>query len=224
MAKTLTAVNDDEYPAEQGTVGSIPNELTNGMPSHDDIRMAVNEMLALIEVRKAHNAKISTFRKGLKAKGFTLGVLDAQIKLLDWSPEEIKKNYAERDWYAEAMRFPVGSQLELYGTDATPDPVREQLRWRNIGFKDGLAGRGWADQPPEGCAFDCVQSYGEGHEEGQATVRRAFELRLAQNAAASANDPAGEDDDDQTDIEDIANDDDIGAREIEGRLNEDEAA
>jgi hypothetical protein len=199
MAKTLQAV-DDDYEPIQGTVGSIPNEPGNGMPSHDDIRMAVNEMLALIESRKAINAKISTFRKGLKAKGFTLGVLDAQIKLLDWSPEDIKKNYAERDWYAEAMRFPIGSQLELYGTDATPDPVREQLRWRNIGFKDGLAGRGWADQPPEGCGFDCTQSYGEGHEEGQATVRRAFETRLtAANLSAS-------DDDGQADIEDAAND------------------
>ncbi len=208
MAAKLKAVPDnDDYPAEQGTVGSIPNEPSNGMPSHDDIRMAVNEMLTLIETRKAINAKIGTFRKGLKAKGFTLGVLDAHIKLLDWSPEDIKKNYAERDWYAEAMRFPIGSQLELYGTDATPDPVKEQLRWRNIGFKDGLAGRGWADQPPEGCAFDCVQSYGEGHEEGQATVRRAFELRLAQNAAAAANEPAP-DDEDQIDVEDIiANDD-----------------
>lgn len=208
MARTLKAVPDnDDYPAEQGTVGSIPNEPSNGMPSHDDIRMAVNEMLVLIETRKAINAKIGTFRKGLKAKGFTLGVLDAHIKLLDWSPEDIKKNYAERDWYAEAMRFPIGSQLELYGTDATPDPVKEQLRWRNIGFKDGLAGRGWADQPPEGCAFDCVQSYGEGHEEGQATVRRAFELRLAQNAAASANEPAP-DDEGLTNVEAaIANDD-----------------
>lgn len=209
MAKTLKAVNDDDYPAEQGTVGSIPNEPSNGMPSHDDIRMAVNEMLVLIETRKAINAKIGTFRKGLKAKGFTLGVLDAHIKLLDWSPEDIKKNYAERDWYAEAMRFPIGSQLELYGTDATPDPVKEQLRWRNIGFKDGLAGRGWADQPPEGCAFDCVQSYGEGHEEGQATVRRAFELRLAQNAAAAANAPAP-DEEGQIDVEGvIANDDGV---------------
>jgi hypothetical protein len=199
MAKPLKAVESgDDYEAIQGTVGSIPNEPNNGMPSHDEIRMAVNEMLTLIEARKAHNAKISTFRKGLKAKGFTLGVLDAHIKLLDWSPEDIKKNYAERDWYAEAMRFPIGSQLELYGTDATPDPVREQLRWRNIGFKDGLAGKGWADQPPEECGFDCVQSYGEGHEEGQATVRRAFAARVErQNAAAGdapADEPANDDD------------------------------
>lgn len=201
MAKTLQAAEPggDDYEPIQGTVGSIPNEPDNGMPSHDAIRMAVHEMLAFIEKRKALNAQISSFRKGLKAQGITLGVLDAQIRLLEWTPEEVKHHYAERDWYAEAMRFPIGAQLELYGTDATPDPVKEQLRWRNIGFKDGLAGRGWADQPPEECGHDCHQSYGEGHEEGQATVRRAFASRVERANANAAQ--AGEGD------EQAANDD-----------------
>jgi len=97
------------------------------------------------------------------------------------------------------MSQPIGSQLELYGTDATPDPVREQLKWRNIGFRDGLAGKGWANEAPKECPYDCIQSYGEGHEEGQATVRRAFAARLAQAPVAE--------DDDQIDIEDAANDD-----------------
>ncbi|CAN7171976.1 hypothetical protein [Brevundimonas sp. LjRoot202] len=198
MAKKLEAApSGDEYPAEQGTIGSIPNEPDNGMPSHDDIRMAANEMVSWNEKRAALNAQISAFRKGLKAKGITLGVLDEQVRMLDWTPEEIKKHYAERDWFAEAMRYPIGSQLELYGTDATPDPVKEQLRWRNIGFKDGLAGRGWADQPPKECPHECHQSYGEGHEEGQATVRRAFEARLT---------AANLQPEDQTDLEDAAND------------------
>jgi len=200
MAKKLEAApSGDEYPAEQGTIGSIPNEPDNGMPSHDDIRMAANEMVAWNEKRAALNAQISAFRKGLKAKGITLGVLDEQVRMLDWTPEEIKKHYAERDWFAEAMRYPIGSQLELYGTDATPDPVKEQLRWRNIGFKDGLAGRGWANEAPKECPSDCVQSYGEGHEEGQATVRRAFEARIT----AANLEPV---EDEQTDLEDAAND------------------
>ena len=201
--------NDNEgYEPIQGTVGSIPNEPESGLPSHDDIRMAANEMLAFIEQRKALNAKIGTFRKGLKAKGITLGVLDEQVRLLEWTPEEVKQFYAERDWYAEAMRHPIGSQLELYGTDATPDPVREQLKWRNIGFKDGVAGRGWANEPPKECPVTSCQSYGEGHEEGQATVRRAFQARMEQaNATAAAARAAQEDDDGQIDIEDAANDD-----------------
>lgn len=197
---------DDEYPAVQGTVGSIPNEPPeNGFPSHAEIQMAVNEQLSWNEKRKKLNAEISTFRKGLKAKGITLGTLDDKVRQLEWTPEEVKKHHDEQDWYAEAMRQPVGAQLELYGTDATPDPVRQQLRWRNIGFKDGIAGRGWADEPPKECPHDCHQSYGEGHEEGQATVRRSFEVRLAAAAAESANEgPASGEDDGQIDIEEVA--------------------
>ncbi len=143
-------------------------------PSHDDIRMAANQMVALRAEREAVNTKISKFRKGLKAQGFTLGVLDAVITMLEWSPEEIKAHFAERDWYAEALRYPVGTQLEFFGTDATPDLVREQLKWRNVGFKNGLVGKGWPDESPDGCPPECDQSYGEGWEEGAGTTRRAF--------------------------------------------------
>jgi hypothetical protein len=207
MAKTLKAVNDDEYPAEQGTIGSIPNEPSNGLPSHDEIRMAAHEQIQWNLKRKALNDQISAFRKGLKAKGHILGALDDEVKKLDWTPEEYKAARAATDHYAEAMAQPVGTQLELYGTEATPDPVRIQLKWRQLGVKHGIAGVGWANEPPKDCPFDCAQSYGEGHEEGQATVRRSFELRLAQNAAAAANDPAAEEDE-QVDLEEvIANDD-----------------
>lgn len=146
-------------------------------PSHDDIRMAANKMVALQEERAQLNAKISKFRKTLKAEGHTLGVLDAVIKMLDWTPEEIKAHYAERDWYAEALRYPIGTQLEMYGTEKTPDLVREQLKWRNVGFKNGVAAIGWPDEAPDGCPPECAQSYGEGYEEGAATVRRAFVAR-----------------------------------------------
>lgn len=163
--KPTTTAPEDEMP-------TAPPE-RNG-PSQDDIRMAVHTMLEWNEKRAQINAAISKFRKGLKAQGITLGLLDATIKMLEWSPEEIKADFAERDWYAEAMRFPIGAQLELFGTDATPDPVKEQLRWRNIGFKDGLAGRGWPDEAPDGCPPECIQEYGRGHEEGCELVRAAF--------------------------------------------------
>lgn len=168
MARKLT----EEKAAEHG-IGPAGSK-HNGFPTHAEIQMAVNEQLAWNLQRKALNDKISTFRKGLRAKGITLGTLDDKVRKLEWTPEEVKKDHDEQAWYAEAMRFPVGTQLELYGTDATPDPVREQLRWKNIGHKDGLAGRGWSNEPPDGCPPECAQSYGEGHEEGQELVRRAF--------------------------------------------------
>lgn len=208
--------NDNEtYEPIQGTVGSIPNEPqeTNGLPSHDEIRMAAHEQVQWNLKRKALNDQISAFRKGLKAKGHILGKLDDEVRKLEWTPEEYKADREASDHYAQAMAQPVGTQLELYGTEATPDPVRIQLKWRQLGVKHGIAGIGWANQPPEDCPFDCAQSYGEGHEEGQGTVRRAFQTRLEQaNATAAAARAAQEDDDDQIDVEDVAaaNDDDDG--------------
>ena len=220
------ANDNDEYPAVQATIGSIPNEPSaNGFPSHDEIRMAANEQVQWNLKRKALNDKISAFRKGLKAKGHILGKLDDEVRKLEWSPEEYKADRAASDHYAEAMAQPVGTQLELYGTEATPDPVRIQLKWRQLGVKHGIAGIGWANEPPEDCPHDCIQSYGEGHEEGQGTVRRAFQSRLEEAKATVASAGEDDDDDDQIDIEDVANDDDHpDAREIDGRLNEDEAA
>ena len=204
------ANDNDEYPAVQGTVGSIPNEPpANGLPSHDEIRMAANEQVQWNLKRKALNDQISAFRKGLKAKGHILGKLDDEVRKLEWTPEEYKADRVASDYYAEAMAQPVGTQLELYGTEATPDPVRIQLKWRQLGVKHGIAGIGWANEPPEDCPFDCAQSYGEGHEEGQGTVRRAFQTRLEEakaTAAAAGDDEGDEGDDGQIDIEDVAND------------------
>jgi len=206
MAKAEQPDNE-AYEPIQGTVGSIPNEPpSNGFPSHDEIRMAANEQLQWNLKRKALNDQIGTFRKGLKLKGFALKKLDEEVRKLEWTPDELKKDLAERDHYAEAMAQPIGTQLELYGTDATPDPVREQLKWRQIGVRHGYAGKGWANEPPENCPPDCIQSYGEGHEEGQGMVRRAFQTRLEQaNATAAA--ARAQSDDGKTDIEDAANDD-----------------
>lgn len=201
------ANDNDAYEPIQGTVGSIPNEpQDNGLPSHDEIRMAAHEQVQWNLKRQVLRDQISAFRKGLKAKGHTLQDLDAEVKKLNWTPEEYKEARRRADHYAEAMAQPVGTQLELYGTDATPDPVRIQLKWRQLGVKHGIAGIGWANQPPEDCPFDCAQSYGEGHEEGQGTVRRAFQTRLEQaKATADAAREGSEDDEDQIDIEDAVN-------------------
>lgn len=192
--------DDEAYEPIQGTVGAAPTSKKNSRPSHEEIQMAAHEQVKWNAKREALKAEIGSFRKGLKLKGFALKKLDDEVRKLEWSAEELKDDRDERDWYAEAMAQPVGQQLELYGTDATPDGVREQLKWRQIGVRHGLAGFGWANEAPGNCPHDCHQSYGEGHEEGQATVRRSFELRLARNAASA---PA---DDDQTDLEQAAND------------------
>ena len=203
MAKdkaTTPPADDDAFEPVQGTVGGAPAPKKNSRPSHEEIQMAAHEQVKWNAKRDALKAEIGSFRKGLKLKGFALKKLDDEVRKLEWSAEELKDDREERDWYAEAMAQPVGQQLELYGTDATPDGVREQLKWRQIGVRHGLAGFGWANDAPENCPHDCHQSYGEGHEEGQATVRRSFELRLARNAASVP------EEDGQTDLKQAAND------------------
>lgn len=186
MARKLT----EERAAEHGIT---PTGQGHNGPSHDDIRIAAHEMVKLNQERTALNARIGGYRKQLKAKGITLGVLDAMVKMLEWSPEEIKAHFAERDWYAEALRYPIGSQLEFFGTDATPDAVKDQLKWKQIGVKDGIAGIGWANEPPQGCPPECHQVYGEGHEEGQRITLNAF----AEAKRAAALPPKSEEPDDE---------------------------
>jgi len=182
-------------------------------PSKDDIQMAVNQQLQWNVKRDELNAQISRFRKGLKANGITLGLLDATVKMLEWEPGEIKADFEERLWYAEAMRFPVGAQLELFGTEKTPEPVADQLKWRNVGYKDGLAGRGWPDEPPEGCPTECHQEYGKGHEEGAEIVRQAFLKRQ------EAMGPLGHDDDDGDDADDAGDESDTEGDEVDPLLH-----
>lgn len=155
------------------------NEGRNG-PSHAEIQMAVHAQLEWEQKRKELNGAISKFRKGLKAQGINLGNLDSLVRMLEWTPEEVKSDFAERQWYAEAMRLPVGSQLEMWGTEATPEPVKDQLKWFNVGYKSGLAGIGWPDEAPDGCPPECVQEYAKGHEQGSEIVRAAFLKRQSE--------------------------------------------
>src|SRR5581483_6456889 len=149
-------------------------------PSHEDIQMAVHAQLEWNQKRAELNGAIGKFRKGLKAQGISLGTLDSLVRMLEWTPEEVKADFSERQWYAEAMRLPVGSQLEMFGGESTPEPVRDQLKWFNAGYKNGLAGIGWPDEPPDGCPPECAQEYGKGHEQGSEIVRAAFLKRQAE--------------------------------------------
>lgn len=161
-------------PKSDKVVELHPGKTERNGPSHEQIQMAVHSMLEWLEKRNQINAAITKFRKGLKADGFTLSILDDKIKKLEWSPEEFLRHKAEDDHYSEALRFPVGTQLEMFGGINTPEPVKEQLKWRNVGYKRGLAGIGWPDDTPAGCPPECVGEYAKGHEEGSEIVRAAF--------------------------------------------------
>lgn len=149
-------------------------------PSQDDVRHYVRKQIEFNNRRALLNAEISSFRRAAKLAGMELGVMDLMVKMLEWEIGEIKDAFRTRDFYAESLGFPVGTQLELFGADATPDHTREELRWRGKGRIDGIAGRGDATEPPDHCPPEFTQAYGEGWEAGQKETQESF---LRRNAA-----------------------------------------
>ena len=145
-----------------------------GVADEDDVRVYIRTMIAFNKRRKDLNAEIAAYRKTARGQGIELGQADHVIRMLEWKPEEIKTWFDNGRKYAEAMGMPVGTQLELFGDDRTPDLVREQLRWRGQGRIDGLAGRGSATQVPDGCPPEHRQTYGEGWHEGQKETQESF--------------------------------------------------
>jgi hypothetical protein len=143
-------------------------------PSKDDITIAISEQVAWNEKRAMLNAEISSFRKTKKAEGIALGVLDDTVRMLEWTPEEIKAHFANERMYAEAAGLPVGTQIDLFGTGAQPLHEQEASKWFGLGKMHGLAGSGWPDEPPEGCPPENRQDYGRGHEAGAKELHAAI--------------------------------------------------
>jgi hypothetical protein len=173
-AKTPPPAPDDDKPE---VIREAPPPKGHNGPTHDDIIMAGNEMLKLWAERDAIADKIKTFRGILRGRKFVLGKLDANVKKLLWTPAEIIEDRAVDDHYAAAFHFPIGEVLqqgELFGTEKTPEPVREKMRWKQRGYSAGVAGLGWPDDAPSGCPPECKPDYAQGWEEGAEVVRLAF--------------------------------------------------
>jgi hypothetical protein len=149
---------------------------TNG-PSEDDLLLAVREMTALNAERKALGAKISKARKQMKAKNIEFGVLDSTMAMLEWSPGEVRQHLERQSYYARTFNLPVLDLVDMFeehqGTGG--DPEIEHRKWWNTGRKDGLAGRGWPQDAPEGCPPECRKDYADGHDDGQKDVLAALE-------------------------------------------------
>jgi hypothetical protein len=187
--------------------------------THAEVQMAVRQQLAYNEERAALNKRVGGFRKRMKLKGITLGTLDRMIRMLEWTPEEIKADFAEAEFYAEAMRYPVGTQLELFGGDNTPDGVREQLKWGNIGYKDGLAGRGWPNEPPAGCPPECAPEYARKHDEGTQLVLAAIKHATETGHVVLEPEPEG----DAADDANAPAESGLTAEQMEAQLGDDDA-
>lgn len=177
-----TAAKEGRAP-KTGGGGSHSLPGANG-PSDDVCRAYVkqlNELDAKIEVLKKERSGI---RKIAHGAGIELGLMDRRIKRQMWSPEEIQKDWSTERRYAELLGQPIGTQLELYGNEKTPEALKEIIRWKAIGRSHGLAGKGAPETPPDGCPPECRQPYGESWVEGQKETQDSY-LRAAEKPAAA---------------------------------------
>jgi hypothetical protein len=147
-------------------------------PTEDDLRIAAKQLIEInLKVDEIHKAR-STIRKTIKASGIELGVLDRTIEMLDWAPSEVRAHFMRSTTYARAFNLPAGDLLDLFEPrEDGDDPEFEARKWYNVGKKDGLTGRGWPDEPPEGCPPECAAEYARGSEDGQNELLRAIKLR-----------------------------------------------
>ena len=155
------------------TIHTLPNQ-----PSDDQLRTYAHGMVALNAEREQLRAKINAFRKQARGHGIELGAMDRRIKRLEWTTKEIKDDWQTELRYAELLGQPIGAQLEAFSKPDAADEEKERVQWYAAGRMHGLAGKGDAAEPPDGCPPECRRAYGDGWEKGQGETQEAF-LRAA---------------------------------------------
>lgn len=123
---------------------------------------AIVKANAALEVARANRQAV---RKLAKAAGVELGILDAKLKMAEWEPSEIRSHYATDARYAELLRLPVGTQLDLL--EGVPEAARPDIDWQSRGFLAATTKLGVPGQPPADVPADQVQNWMQGWQEGQ---------------------------------------------------------
>lgn len=124
-----------------------------------DFDSAMKEQIGLNAQRATLNAKISKARKGFKANGIELGKLDATIRMLEWSPAEVREHFAVEQQYARLAGLPIGTQVDMFA-HAEDDEVAK-IDWTSRGYSDAMLGK--KAEVPKGCPPEHQQDYLNGH-------------------------------------------------------------
>lgn len=107
----------------------------------------VRKLNAMNEACRIQNDKRRSLRKQLKADGFTLGAMDAALKMAEWDRSEIREHFDTRKQYAAWLGLPTGTQADLF-KGLEDDKIRAQ-EWRARGATACLMGQ--SNKPPEEC-------------------------------------------------------------------------
>lgn len=156
-----------------------------GKITADDVRVYAQRLIELQAAKEAAQKAIKDHRAKWSMLGMPLQIVDKRLKRSNWKPQEITEDWDTERFVAESLGQPIGKQLELLGSDATPVAVKEGLRWRAEGRMHGLLGKGAPEKPPEGCPPEHDGQYAEGWLEGQAETQQAV-LRNMEKANGTA--------------------------------------
>lgn len=135
------------------------------------------DMTALLVQREEINKSIRSLREQAKEDGLPhLKLLDARLKLQARLTPQEQADLARTDLiYQRFLRMPTGSQMDAFGDDRIPDAHQNVLSWETRGHQDGLAGRGWPNDLPEGLPEEARQPYAKGWEEGQTERQESYQ-------------------------------------------------
>lgn len=144
-------------------------------PDEAAVRIAVNDLADLKDEADVIRAKVKKYRNKLKQDGFTMHILDRRIRMIELTPQEQKAEHLTDIHYGHALHQPVGDLLDAFDErEGGDDPEKDTRYWYNVGLQAGLAGKGWPEDVPDGCAAENHKSYSDGWEAGDAQVKADF--------------------------------------------------
>lgn len=131
---------------------------------------AVKEITAAAGRVKEANTALKSIRKKWKANGITLGVLDATVKMAEWSRPEVRDHFDVAKKYAEWLGLPTGARS---GEQTSVEPALEAAReWKACGRTYCLAGKPCKapDETPPENILDFTAGWHEADEEAWAAA------------------------------------------------------
>lgn len=172
-----------------GAKGSgAPDPGTNQVVTQESYLAAVKEITAATTKVKLANEERKNVRKKWKASGIELGVLDATVRLAEWSRGEIRDHFSVQANYALWLGLPVAPGVLKQGDMAGLDDNEIQRReWFAIGRTASRSGK--PGKPPEECPEEFHQAFMSGFNEEDEAAWLDSETADTREAAAASPQP-----------------------------------
>lgn len=149
---------------------------------------AVKEITAAQAKVKEAQTSLNGIRKKWKANGITLGVLDATVKMAEWSRPEVREHFDVAKKYAEWLGLPTGARS---GEQTSVEPALEAAReWKAAGRTYCLAGK--PCKAPDECPPENIPDFTAGWHEADEEAWAAAEGGGSGEAGGAEKPPAAD--------------------------------